>query len=146
MKAVNIARKTEAGFTLVELMIVIAIIGILAMVAMPAYQDYMARAKFGAALAEVAAGKVGFDTRTMDGVAIQVPEDAGLAPAASPTANCVFGAGAAFLSCAIVAGPASVNGQSITLDRDPATGVWSCKAPTVPQKLIGQKGVCEGKV
>lgn len=50
-------KKNQQGFTLIELMIVVAIIGILAAVALPAYQDYTARAKVSEALSLAGAAK-----------------------------------------------------------------------------------------
>lgn len=51
-------RKMQKGFTLIELMIVVAIIGILAAVALPAYQDYTVRARVAEGLVQAGAAKV----------------------------------------------------------------------------------------
>lgn len=79
MKSMKMMKKqAQAGFTLIELMIVVAIIGILAAVAIPAYSDYTAKAKAASAVASIDAIKtaVGMCIQESGGVADGCDTDA----------------------------------------------------------------------
>ena len=117
----------QKGSTLIELLIVVAIIGILATIGLPMYTTYQAKAKFTAGLAEIAALKAGYEDVFNQGTVPTVP----LIGGSSPTANCKIdvtgdvATGAGSINCEILDAPAPILGKTITLTRS-ATAGWTC--------------------
>ncbi|UYC17492.1 pilin [Xanthomonas campestris pv. phormiicola] len=120
--------KKQQGFTLIELMIVIAIIAILAAIALPMYQDYVAKSQVTAGLAEITPGKTQAEVLLNEGTDFSTAAAIGLAVSSRCTALDVSGTastGAASIKCTL-AGNSKILSKSITLTRTADTGVWTC--------------------
>lgn len=136
-------KQLQKGFTLIELMIVVAIIGILAAVAIPAYQDYIARSQMSEAVNLLGSGKTPLAEYFSDKGAWPVVSDV-MGNTTGKYTDSITGAvsGATDLTFTLTATmkPSDVStliaSQSAVLETTDGGKTWVCKAGSVNPKYL----------
>jgi type IV pilus assembly protein PilA len=136
-------RRSNAGFTLIELMIVVGIIAILAAIAIPQYQIYVARSQATAGLSDINPGRTAYelliDAGVQTGSSYANVDNLNL-PLTTPRCDITASAptnGLGSITCNFINSSTllTTNKGSISWQRD-SSGDWSCVASNVPSSVL----------
>jgi type IV pilus assembly protein PilA len=136
-------KKMREGFTLIELMIVVAILGVITALALPAYQDYLARAQVSEALTLLSGAKAPVS---------EYIADSGVVPDSAALNQIVPTLSGKYVGSVAISGTASnlvltatmkssgvsadIQGKTITLTTTDSAKVWTCAPGTLAPKFL----------
>jgi type IV pilus assembly protein PilA len=130
-------KRVQQGFTLIELMIVVAIIGILAAVALPAYQDYTVRAKVSEVILAASSAKIPVAEKAQIDNAL--PASADIASQSSAYVKSVSYASGVITATTNAIGPISAD-STLTLTGTFVSGTgqmtWVCGSADISGKYL----------
>lgn len=141
-------KSMQKGFTLIELMIVVAIIAILAAIAIPAYQNYVARSQATAGLSDIRGAVVGIEDALNRGLVPTLNPDTTTdgevwVGVTAETERCAISGltfdadGVGNIICTLQNSNPRVNTNVITLARD-INGQWECSTTDMNEQFIPQ--------
>lgn len=134
-------RTNQKGFTLIELMIVVAIIGVLSAIAVPAYKDYVSKSELASGFATIKSVLTPAELYVQENGSLSgaQPSDLGVSAGANSLGTIGVTSTSTATAITFTHVDGAVAGSKFTYTRDSGSG-WTCALVPVPSSLDAPKG------